>query len=62
MGCGIMKEEFVSPRLFVVEHIGPLTNKEIAALPDDELAAYLKTYGFDEAKRTEIRADDCTAI
>lgn len=49
-----LKDEFVSPTLCVIGHIGPLTNDEIAALPDDELAEYLKENGYYEAKRAAL--------
>ncbi|MGN0774884.1 MAG: hypothetical protein ACI4MP_13955 [Candidatus Ventricola sp.] len=58
-----MKEEFFKPSLFVVPFSGPLTNDELAALPDDELAAYLRENGYYEAKQraldAQVRLEKC---
>lgn len=43
--------EFEKPTIAVIGHIGPLTNEEIAALPDDALEKYLKENGYYEEKR-----------
>ena len=45
---------FEKPTITVIGHIGPLTNDEIAALPDDALAEYLEKNGYFEAKRRAI--------
>lgn len=52
-----MKEQFEKPTLVVVGKIGPLTNEEIAALPDDALAEYLKENGYCEAKKAALEAE-----
>ncbi len=52
-----MKETFEKPRMALVGQIGPLTNEEIAALPDDELAEYLRKNGYYEAKQAALDAD-----
>jgi len=52
-----LKETFEKPRMTLVGHIGPLANEEIAALPDDELAEYLRKYGYYEAKQAALDAD-----
>ena len=57
-----MKEGFVKPIMTIVNHIGPLTNDEIAALPDDALAEYLEKNGYDEARRAAMAAEDRTAM
>ena len=54
--------EFETPTITVIDHIGPLTNDEIAALPDDALAEYLEKNGYDEAKRAAMAAEDRTAM
>lgn len=46
-----MKTEFEKPTISMIGHIGPLTNEEIAALPDDALAEYLEKNGYYEEKR-----------
>lgn len=46
-----MKMEFEKPTITMIGHIGPLTNEEIAALPDDALAEYLEKNGYYEEKR-----------
>ena len=46
-----MKEGFEKPIMTIVNHVGPLSNDEIAALPDDALAEYLEKNGYFEAKR-----------
>ena len=48
--------EFEKPAMTLVEHIGPLSNDEIAALPDDELAQYLKENGYEGAKQAALEA------
>lgn len=57
-----MKEGFEKPIMTIVNHIGPLTNDEIAALPDDALAEYLEKNGYDEARRAAMAAEDRTAM
>ena len=52
------KEEFFKPSLFVVPFNGPLTNDELAALPDDELAAYLRENGYYEARQRALEAQE----
>ncbi|MBQ4265434.1 MAG: hypothetical protein IJB85_07985 [Clostridia bacterium] len=37
-------------------HIGPLANEAIAALPDEELAEYLRQHGYNEAKQAAVAA------
>lgn len=49
-----MKPAFVAPELTVLPHIGPLTNAEIAALPDDALETYLRENGYFEAKKARM--------
>ena len=46
-----MKMEFEKPMFTEIAHVGPLTNEEIAALPDDALAEYLGKNGYFEEKR-----------
>ena len=46
-----MNMAFEKPKITVIGRIGPLTNEEIAALPDDALAEYLEKNGYFEAKR-----------
>ena len=46
-----LKTEFEKPAISMIGHIGPLTNEEIAALPDDALAEYLEKNGYYEEKR-----------
>ena len=54
-----MKEGFEKPIMTIVNHVGPLSNDEIAALPDDALAEYLEKNGYDEARRrTDIAIDE----
>ena len=43
--------EFETPMITEINHIGPLTNEEIAALPDEELELYLIENGYDQAKQ-----------
>ena len=57
-----MKEGFEKPIMTIVNHIGPLTNDEIAALLDDALAEYLEKNGYDEARRAAMAAEDRTAM
>lgn len=54
--------EFETPMITEINHIGPLTNDEIAALPDDALAEYLEKNGYDEAKRAAMAVEDRTAM
>lgn len=49
-----MKEKFSKPSLAEVRLDGPLTNDELAALPDGELAAYLRAHGYEEARRQAL--------
>lgn len=51
-----MKEKFFRPSWCEVYFSGPLENAELAALPDDELAAYLRGHGYDEARRQALEA------
>ena len=51
-----MKEKFFKPSLCEVRISGPLTNDALAALPDDELAAYLREHGYYEAKQRALDA------
>ena len=51
-----LKEKFFKPSLCEVRISGPLTNDELAALPDDELAAYLREHGYYEAKQQALDA------
>ena len=37
--------------------VGPLNGMELAALPDAELAEYLKKCGYDEAGRAAMAAE-----
>lgn len=53
-----LKEAFFKPSMFVVRFDGPLTNDELAALPDDELAAYLSENGYYEAKQRALEAKE----
>lgn len=46
-----MKLEFEKPTITVIDHIGPLTNDEIAALPDGELEEYLRKHGYFDTER-----------
>lgn len=55
-----MKEQFEKPTMTILGHIGPLSNEEIAALPDDELAEYLKKNGYFEAKQAALEAESRT--
>lgn len=51
-----LKEKFLKPSFCEVRFSGPLTNDELAALPDDELAAYLREHGYYEAKQRALDA------
>ena len=51
-----LKERFFKPSLCEVRISGPLTNDALAALPDDELAAYLRKHGYYEAKQQALEA------
>lgn len=55
-----MKEDFVKPQILLLGHIGSKTNEEIAALPDDELAEYLRQNGYYEAKQAALEAESRT--
>ena len=55
-----MKEQFEKPTMVAVGKIGSLSNEEIAALPDEELARYLKENGYYEAKRAALEAESRT--
>lgn len=46
-----MKKKFESPQFHILPHIGPLSNEELAALPDDELERYLRENGFFEPQK-----------
>lgn len=58
-----MKEKFFKPSMCEVRISGPLTNDDLAALPDDELAAYLREHGYYEAKQRaleeQVRSEKC---
>lgn len=58
-----MKEKLFKPSLCEVRFSGLLTNDAFAALPDDELAAYLREHGYYEAKQqaldTQQRPEKC---
>lgn len=54
-----MKEKFLRPSFCEVHFDGPLSNVELAALPDDELASYLREYGYYEAKQRALDAQAC---
>ena len=53
-----MSRVFCKPLLFAVHLDGPLTNDDLAALPDDALAAYLREHGYDEARRRALEAQE----
>lgn len=42
---------YEKPSIHMTEHIGPLDNDQIAALPDAELEAYLSENGYRERKK-----------
>lgn len=50
--------EFEKPTITMIGHIGPLTNEEIAALPDDALAEYLEKNGYYEEMRRKATVID----
>lgn len=52
-----MKEQFEKPTMVVVGKIGSLSNEEIAAMPDDELAEYFQRNGYFEAKQAAMAAE-----
>ena len=52
-----MKLVFEQPEIQVIGHVGPMTNDEIAALPDEALAEYLRENGFYKAVRARLEGE-----